>query len=204
MHVDKLIAAAGLTVAAPTPRPHDEDGRGSAATLQVASRDGGTSARRSVRLVAIGTGAPGVARAVLRELGLQDRWTAFVDPARAAYRAIGAHRGVLATFMFKRWDNLLGLLLFPIQCCCKRRLPQVNAGEQRSTMLQAFSAQGPVLHSKTCTSLHASRGMILRASALLNARRRRSMATRRRSGGRTRRGGGALCTPRDKPGLSSR
>jgi hypothetical protein len=101
-----------------------------------------------VRLLAVGSGAPGVAVAVLREQGLLGRWTAIVDPSLAAYRAIGAHRGVMRTFTFRRWDNMLGLCLFPVECC-KGRLPFVTAGDpwqQGGVVVAGGGGPGDILY----------------------------------------------------------
>ena len=87
----------------------------------------------AVRVAAIGSGWPSAAAGLLEEAGLGDarsaRLTLLCDPGRGAYAALGLRRGVARTFTWRRWANVAGLLAFPVQACCRRRLPGVNAGD---------------------------------------------------------------------------
>jgi hypothetical protein len=85
----------------------------------------------AVRLLVLGTGDAPTARSVLAEAGLAPGpgVTLAVDPTGAAYAELGFHRGVGRTLALKRRANVVGALLFPLQCCVRRRVPFVNAGD---------------------------------------------------------------------------
>jgi hypothetical protein len=86
----------------------------------------------AVRVAAIGSGWPSAAAGLLEETGLDARaarLSLLCDPGRGAYAALGLRRGVARTFTWRRWANVAGLLAFPVQACCRRRLPGVNAGD---------------------------------------------------------------------------
>ena len=85
-----------------------------------------------VNVVAVGSGWPSAARGLLAELRVDAgacRLRMLSDPHRAAYTHLRAHRGVVRTFTWRRVANFLGFLTFPVQCCCKRRMPGLNAGD---------------------------------------------------------------------------
>lgn len=85
-----------------------------------------------VGVVAIGSGWPSAAKGLLEELGIDAsacNLRLLADPRRQAYAHLRAHRGVLRTFTWRKWANVLGLFAFPRECCCRRRLPGVNAGD---------------------------------------------------------------------------
>lgn len=83
-------------------------------------------------VVAVGSGWPSAAAALVDELRLDARacgLRVLADPQREAYRHLRAHRGVLRTFTWTRWANVLGFLAFPAELCCRRRVPGLNAGD---------------------------------------------------------------------------
>lgn len=85
----------------------------------------------SVRLLILGSGDAPTARAVLAEAGLAPGpgVSLAVDTLGGAYAELGFHRGVARTLALKRRANVVGLLLFPLQCCIRRRVPFANAGD---------------------------------------------------------------------------
>lgn len=87
----------------------------------------------SIKLYAVSTGTPATSHGVAKELGLCEpataAWASFLcDEDAELYNALAAHRGVLRTFTWKKWANVVGLCASFAQCC-KGRLPQVNAGD---------------------------------------------------------------------------
>ena len=95
-------------------------------TLQQGSRSD------SIRVVAISsaTDAP-TAHGMSQELGLaaNPNFVFLLDPKKEAYAALGLRRSIVATFIWRRWRNLVGFLSFGGQACCRRRIPFVNAGD---------------------------------------------------------------------------
>lgn len=92
----------------------------------------------SIHLTAVGSGSAAVAADVQAELlasadfpsAMKGRFNVMADPSKELYQQFGLNRGVVATLKFKRpLLNLKGLLQFPFQCCCRGRLPGVNAGD---------------------------------------------------------------------------
>ena len=97
-------------------------------------------------VVAVGSGWPSAAAGLIDELGVDARASnlrLLADPQREAYRFLRAHRGVVRTFTWRRWANVLGFMAFPAQLCCRRRMPGLNAGDpwqQGATFV--FAAHG--------------------------------------------------------------
>ena len=114
---------------------------------------GGVAGRADLLVVGSGS-APRVLAGVLRDAGLGSaaarrlRLVAAVDPRRLAFARFGAARGVVNTFSWGRerwWDNLAGLLAFPLECCLRGRVPGVNAGDpwqQSATVVLAATGAG--------------------------------------------------------------
>ena len=81
-------------------------------------------------ILIVTTAAPSAATAWAAERGLPPCVTVLCDERRSLHAALGLPRSVRRTFTFRRGcANWLGLLSFPYQACCKRRLPGVNAGD---------------------------------------------------------------------------
>jgi hypothetical protein len=81
-------------------------------------------------IIVVTTAAPSAATAWAAERGLPPCVTVLCDERRALHAALGLPCSVKRTFTFRRGcANWLGLLSFPYQACCKRRLPGVNAGD---------------------------------------------------------------------------
>lgn len=94
--------------------------------MREAQSKGGLPERGSV--VVVGSGKPSAGRTVLKSVGAENvpsGWTLDVccDPGLESYRQMGLVRGVSRTFKWKRRDNVLGLLLYPFNCCCRCLCP---------------------------------------------------------------------------------
>lgn len=83
----------------------------------------------STRLVLVGSGAPEVGRAVAESLALTRLANVgmLVDPSARIYSLVGAKSGVMRTFTWTRWENVVGFLAF-LPHVLHGRLPFVNAG----------------------------------------------------------------------------
>ena len=94
-------------------------------------------------LVAIGTASPGVAKALATEIGFAGKGRMLCDLTADAdtFVALGAAYSVTSTFVWKRWTNVLGLLAFPYQCCCKGRSAGLK-GATRGNAGLAFQQGG--------------------------------------------------------------
>ena len=81
-------------------------------------------------IIIVTTAAPSAATAWAAERGLPPCVTVLCDEGRRVHALLGLPRSAQRTFSFRRGcANWLGLLSFPYQACCKRRLPGVNAGD---------------------------------------------------------------------------
>lgn len=85
-----------------------------------------------VDVIGIGSGWADAARGFIDDSGIDaktSRLRMLADPERAAYTHLQLNRGVVRTFTWRKWANLMGFLGFPYECCCRRRMPGLNAGD---------------------------------------------------------------------------
>jgi len=83
---------------------------------------------KRAHLLFIGSGSPQVGKKIAEELGIFKRGARMlVDNSDESdvYRCLGAKRGIARTFTMRRWDNLLGLIRFPLEML-RGRIPTVQ------------------------------------------------------------------------------
>lgn len=83
----------------------------------------------SAKVVFIGSGEADAGKSVADELGVGREARFLVDPTWRIYMALGAHDGVLRTFTWRKWENIVGLLGVALEPL-KGRTPGGNAGNQ--------------------------------------------------------------------------
>jgi len=102
-------------------------------------------ATQGAQLVLIGSGGIDVCVRVAKQIGAYQRpgVRMFVDatPRLDVYKALGAKHGVLRTFTWTRWDNVVGLLRFPTQMFTFGALPTPSSAgdsfQQGATLVVA-------------------------------------------------------------------
>lgn len=106
--------------------------------------------KRKAKMVFIGSGGVHVGKSVADQAKMfQQGARLLVDPSTESrvYRSLGAKRGVLHTFSFSRFDNLIGLIKYPLEII-RGRLPLKSSGGdvflQGATFV--FSPNGELLY----------------------------------------------------------
>jgi hypothetical protein len=104
-------------------------------------------------IIVVTAASPATAAAWASERGFPPSVTVVCDERRALHAALGLARGVARTFTFRRGcANVRGLLSFPFELCCKRRLPGVNAGDpwqQAGVLVLRASGEAAFAHRET-------------------------------------------------------
>ena len=104
-------------------------------------------------IIVVTAASPATAAAWASERGFPPGVTVVCDERRALHAALGLARGVARTFTFRRGcANVRGLLSFPFEMCCKRRLPGVNAGDpwqQAGVLVLRASGEAAFAHRES-------------------------------------------------------
>ena len=89
-----------------------------------------------IRMTCVGSGSTACGKGVLADLRspgsgvpLEQELTLLSDPAKLVFAALGCASGVRATLTATKAANTRGLWAFPWECCCRGRVPFLNAGD---------------------------------------------------------------------------
>jgi len=89
-----------------------------------------------IRMTCVGSGSVACGMGVLADLrspgsGVppEQELTLLSDPGKLVFAALGCANGVRATLTATKAANTRGLWAFPWECCCRGRVPFLNAGD---------------------------------------------------------------------------